>query len=328
MQAMEFNIKDAELKSALPRIVSVNTESPSVAASTKETTNPTSKSDTEKYVEIINLDTPMKPQVKEEELEPLQAAQPVMKGTPVKIKEESLESDFPAVRKQTPIRTHMGVKIKREVDSNMDQNQEKESQDEFKVPLTKSTPIKDIKTEEVDTSTQELNLQHEVEEDGSKSPPKPLPKGTPIKPRVGVINVKPDEDLLFKQHTPAKPQRKGTPVKLKLIKLESQDTANESPDDTPGKEEAIQILGSPTPQKPQRKGTPVRNPVIKDATNSNLRSILCKKRELFAEDSQKSVQFSASDPIVRNLSPVDRLLGGSGSNEKREAFGHRRRQRH
>ncbi|KAH8350606.1 hypothetical protein KR067_011671 [Drosophila pandora] len=302
MQAMEFNIKDAELKAALPRIVSVNTDSQSVAASTKETTNPTSKSDTEKPVEIINLITPMKPQVKEEELEPLQAAQPVMKGTPVKVKEESQESDFPAVRKQTPIR-----EIKREIDPNMDQELEKESQDEFKVPLTKSTPIKDIKSE--NTST------HEVDEDDSKSPPKPLPKGTPIKPRLGVINVKPDEDLLFKQHTPAKPQRKGTPVKLKLIKLDSQDTADESPNVTPGKAEAIQILGSPTPQKPQRKGTPVRNPVIKDTTNNNLRSILCKKRELFAEDSQKSVQFSASDPIIRNLSPVDRLLSESGSNE-------------
>ncbi|KAH8240856.1 hypothetical protein KR026_006276 [Drosophila bipectinata] len=315
MQAMEFNIKDAELKAALPRIVSVNTESLSVAASTKQTTNLPSESETEKPAEIINLITPLKPQVKEENLEPLQAAQPVMKGTPVKVKEETQERDFLAVRKQTPIRTHMGVKIKREVESNLDQELEKESQDEFKVPLTKSTPIKDIKSEQVDTSTLGHSLQNEVEEDESKSPPKPQPKGTPIKPRLGVINVKSDEDLLFKQHTPAKPQRKGTPVKLKLLKLESQETANESPDVTPGKAEAIQTLGSPTPQKPQRKGTPVRNPVIKDATNNNLRSILCKKRELFSEDSQKSVQFSSSGPIIRNLSPVDRLQSESVPNE-------------
>ncbi|KAH8324383.1 hypothetical protein KR074_006448 [Drosophila pseudoananassae] len=315
MQAMEFNIKDAELKAALPRIVSVNTESPSVAASTKASTNLPSESETEKPAEIINLITPMKPQVKEENLEPLQAAQPVMKGTPVKVKEETQERDFLAVRKQTPIRTQIGVKIKKEVESNLVQELEKESQDEFKVPLTKSTPIKDIKYEKVDTSYQEHSLQNEVEEDNSRSPPKPQPKGTPIKPRLGVINVKSDEDLMFKQHTPAKPQRKGTPVKLKLIKLESEETANESPDVTPDKAEAIQILGSPTPQKPQRKGTPVRNPVIKDATNNNLRSILCKKRELFSEDSQKSVQFSSSSPIIRNLSPVDRLQSGSVPNE-------------
>ncbi|KAH8352368.1 hypothetical protein KR084_003646 [Drosophila pseudotakahashii] len=278
MQAMEFNIKEAELKAALPRIVSVAPSSPSSAPKTTNISVPAP-------TEIIVLDTPIKPAVKEEPLQ--NSANPKLKETPVKVKQEMEESGIKPMQNNTPIKTIMGVKIKKEVNLNFEQ----QAQVNIKKEATPQTDMN----------------QNETEEDEQKTittPAKPLMKGTPVKQRFGGIKVKSNDDLL---NTPAKPQRKGTPVKL--IKVETESEGEESFKETPSKAEGIEvvkILASPAPQKPQRKGTPVRIPVIKDTTNSNVRSILSQKRHVFAEDSQKAVKFSANDPIVHNLSPLER----------------------
>ncbi|KAH8413204.1 hypothetical protein KR009_008775 [Drosophila setifemur] len=317
IQAMEFNIKEAELKAALPRIVSVSTESPLIAATTPSTSAPvTSTPETGPQTasrsacpseEVINIATPIKPIVEAE----------TVQITPVKVKQE------PALKPiHSPIKTLMGIKIKREVQGSEEKTTESSSNEEAPLnlqeefikampkPELNNSSTEAVKTEANERTTQTDENQNEDDAEDQRStetPVKPLKKGTPIKARLGAVKVKSDEDLLFRKETPAKPQRKGTPIKLKQLGIQNLDS-DEDEECTPTKAESIQILDSPTPQKPQRKGTPVRNGVIKDATNSNVRSILCKKREIFAEDSHKIVQFSASDPIIHNLSPVERLL--------------------
>ncbi|XP_017002929.2 protein Spindly [Drosophila takahashii] len=280
MQAMEFNIKEAELKAALPRIVSVATSSPSSSA--QLSTAKTSSISVPPPTETIVLDTPIKPAVKEELVE--------LKEAPVKVKQEAEEPGIKPIQNHTPIKTIMGVKIKREVNLNFEQQAEAN----IKKEAPEATPQTDMN-------------QNEMEEDDQKkstTPAKPLMKGTPVKQRFGGIKVKSNDDLL---NTPAKPQRKGTPVKL--IKVETESEGEESFKETPlkGEEiEGVEILDSPAPQKPHRKGTPVRIPVIKDTTNNNVRSILTQKRDVFAEDLQKAVKFSANDPIIHNLSPLEK----------------------
>ncbi|ALC38844.1 Spindly [Drosophila busckii] len=56
--------------------------------------------------------------------------------------------------------------------------------------------------------------------------------------------------------------------------------------------------------KPQRKGTPVKIKCANsEASSCQIRSILIKKRDIFAEDCHKNVQFSHNAPTVHNLSP-------------------------
>ncbi|KAH8273645.1 hypothetical protein KR018_006198 [Drosophila ironensis] len=289
MQAMEFNIKEAEQKAALPRIASVSTESLVVASKAPVTKASALSTPTE----IVNLVTPMKPEKKDEEMEPLKAANPPSNGSPLMVKQE-----LPEAQRPVPVATHMGVKIKREVQTNTDPEPEKEIID----AASQETPVECIKTDCDEGVTEE----QEIELDDVTSPVKPVQKGTPVKPRLGAIKVKSDEELLFKPPTPAKPLRKGTPVKL--VKMEALDQDSEDESAKAEGTDAIQIPDSPTPQKPQRNGTPIRNAGIKDATNKNVRSILSKKRDIFGDDCHKNVQFSALDPIVHNLSPVDRLL--------------------
>ncbi|XP_016962201.1 protein Spindly [Drosophila biarmipes] len=309
MQAMEFNIKEAELKAALPRIVSVLPSSPRTTAQlsapkTSLISDPTP-------TETILLDTPVKPAVKEEVMEHLKhAAKPALKGTPVKVKQESEEFEIKHMTNSTSIKTIMGVKIKRENNLNLENgipvnvkketpvNVEMEASDIIpkcqmegnsptKIPNKAETPINLSEAEEEDQKTNE-------------APAKPLMKGTPVKQRLGGIKVKSSEILL---ETPAKPQRKGTPVKLVKLITETEDSGDE---ETSLKMEGIGVVNSSAPQKPQRKGTSVKTAVIKDATNNNVRSILSQKRGVFAEDSQKAVKFSANDPIVHNLSPLEK----------------------
>ncbi|XP_017047617.1 protein Spindly [Drosophila ficusphila] len=317
VQAMEFNIKEAELKAALPRIVSEAPKSPT--SNTTQQTSASKTSSTTHPTEIIVLDTPIKPAVKKEEMEP--AEQDTKTLTPVRVKQESGECGVKNVG-SLPIKTIMGIKIKKETNLNVALEAQKDfSYPEVEVTEPKGSPLKtnvSLQYGENDENMNEMN-QNETEEDDQKTietPAKPLMKGTPIKQRLGGIKVKSNEQLLDKRQlsigTPAKPQRKGTPVKLIKIKAEAEDSDEESLKESPTKAEGVEgveILDSPTPQKPQRKGTPVR------IANTNVRSILSKKREIFAEDSQKAVKFSANDPIVHNLSPVDRLLDAEVAKE-------------
>lgn len=335
MQAMEFNIKEAELKTALPRIVSVAAQSPSSSAHlhTPETSLKSAAETTSKSfptaTEIIVLDAPLKPAIKEEVVEPLsQELKPALKDTSVKVEQELEVSESKACIKRTPIKTIMGMKIKREIDLNLEQQdavdikKELEAPELIPKPQLKGTPVK----AKNDGVTPQMNIQEdENEETGLNSvetPAKPLMKGTPVKQRLGGIKVKSNEELLGARLpgtvTPAKPQRKGTPVKLIKLETETEDSSDEAAKESPIKPDgtlSMEILDSPTPQKPQRKGTPVRIPVIKDSTNENIRSILSKKRQVFAEDSQKAVKFSANDPIVHNLSPLERCPNGETTKE-------------
>ncbi|EDW54150.1 GM18139 [Drosophila sechellia] len=334
MQAMEFNIKEAELKTALPRIVSVASQSPSSSAhlhtpetSLKAAAETTSKSFST-ATEIIVLDTPLKPAVKEEVVPLSKELKPALKVTSVKVEQELEESESKDCIKRTPIKTIMGIKIKREIDLNLEQQdavdikKELEAPELIPKPQLKGTPVK-AKNNGV---TPEMNIQEDESEEtdlnSGETPAKPLMKGTPVKQRLGGIKVKSNEELLGARLpgtvTPAKPQRKGTPVKLIKLETETEDSSDEATKESPIKPDgtlSVEILDSPTPQKPQRKGTPVRISVIKDSTNENIRSILSKKRQVFAEDSQKAVKFSANDPIVHNLSPLERCPNGETTKE-------------
>lgn len=347
MQAMEFNIKEAELQAALPRIVSVASATPSASPAAQTATEKAATAASTN--EIIILDTPLKP-VKIEE-------KPLSKGSPVKIKIEG-ESGVNPLEKLTSVKTIMGFKIKREADSKIEEKEQENMEmephsikEEATQHNTNSEPLS-IKNEETQETLQEIpkpqmkgtpvkgllnSLKIEADEESPKPPrnanqtdeeesllkptealSKPLKKGTPVRPRLGDIKVKSNEELLFhggdagQKVTPAKPQRKGTPVKKINFGYNNtnSDDEGEALSATPsktGETEGIEILDSPTPQKPQRKGTPVRIAVVKDSTNDNVRSILTKKRDIFAEDSHKVVKFSESDPIIHNLSPADQV---------------------
>ncbi|EDV57639.2 protein Spindly [Drosophila erecta] len=330
MQAMEFNIKEAELKSALPRIVSVAAQSPLSSAlfhspktSFKSATETTTKS-LPTAAEIIVLDTPLK-DVKQELVEPLShELKPALKDTSVKVEQELEES---ASNTERPIRTIMGVKIKRDIDLNLEQKDAVDVKEELEAPelipkpQAKGTPVKDKN----DKVALQMNIHQDDKEETDLSiketPVKPLMKGTPVKQRLGGIKVKSNEELLGARLpgilTPAKPQRKGTPVKLIKLEMETEDSGEEASKESPIKPDGtliVEMLDSPSPQKPQRKGTPVRIPVSKNS-NENLRSILSKKRQVFAEDAQKAVKFSADDPIVHNLSPLERGRTGETTKE-------------
>lgn len=242
---MEFDIKEAQLQAALPRIVSV-------AGTTnggRATPPPT----------VVVLDTPLKAPDGQEKVN-------VILDTPLKVE----------VPEEIPVPE---VQIKQEL------------------------------TEEKPTLEQQPEVLCKVEENAQEVA-KPIMKGTPVKPRLGVIKVKNDQQLMSPKHVqgeqlpvgmkspveikmeeedepllmPAKPQLKGTPIKIK--------------------EEAIDT--SIVEAKPLRKGTPVKakaSELSQVCPAGQVRSILAKKRDLFTEDAHKNVQFSSSDPIVHNLSP-------------------------
>ncbi|KAH8249087.1 hypothetical protein KR032_005680 [Drosophila birchii] len=322
MQAMEFNIKEEELKAALPRIATPSAP----AALPKIPAN----------VEIPKLDTPIKKEPEDQS------------GTPVEIK---MEPGINPLEKISAAKTTMGFKIKREEDSIVDENMPKEEafaiQEELKQdnannkvllvkeevtqeplkeipkPQMKGTPVKGllnalkIQNEQESPEPEKDQNQDEVEdememdtESAKETLPKPLKKGTPVRHLLGALKVKSNDELLGQREKPAKPQRKGTPVKKLNFannNMESDDEGEPSSAATPLKADigAIEIVDSPTPQKPQRKGTPVRISVIKDSTNDNVRSILAKKRDIFAEGPHKVVKFSESDPTIHTLSPVE-----------------------
>ncbi|BFG03235.1 protein Spindly-like [Drosophila madeirensis] len=162
----------------------------------------------------------------------------------------------------------------------------------------KGTPIKTrIKVEcECSEEADEEEEENPVNDQSIDNAVKPVMEGTPIKPRLGFIKVKSNELLMAKQAPVAgaakSKARKGTPLKQKELNDEDYDSDVEES----------------SPAKPLRKGTPVREPAMQDTTNKNVRFILSKKRETFAEDSHKMVQFSGSSPVLHNpVSPVEQL---------------------
>ncbi|XP_017038524.1 protein Spindly [Drosophila kikkawai] len=330
MQAMEFNIQEEELKAALPRIATPLAVNAPPEIPKKE--------------EIIILETPIEKdltlseeipvEIKKEPgfkpLEKLEGVKTIM-GFKIKREEVSLgeEKDQENVSKEAlEIKEELkdfdphkeAPLIKEEIPQETLEEIPQEPLEDMPKPQMKGTPVRGLlnplknKNQQDSPELQKDLNQNEVQEEIQlETLPKPLMKGTPVKHLLGSLKVKSNEELLYQKEEPAKPQRRGTPVK----KLNFLNNKTESDDEeekfTPSKSKtgAIEILDSPTPQKPQRKGTPVRLAVIKD---ENVRSILSKKRDIFAEDSHKVVKFSESDPTIHNLSPVE--LAAAKENEK------------
>ncbi|XP_034099683.1 protein Spindly [Drosophila albomicans] len=258
VKAMEFDIKEAELKAALPRIVSAlptPTSSPLIATTATEVISLITplKTPLSTTTEVINLDTPLKIEPKE--------ATPI---TPNEVKQELSSSGDQA----TIVEQQMQCKMEPAESTAVEQ-----------LPIVAKSRLGLIKVK----ADRELLSEEQNQEQTAELlvPAKPNRKGTPIKFTQIKAELSEDEEPL---NSPAKPNRKGTPVKIK------EDVQSES--------------------KPLRKSTPVSMKIgsaekspIQEVTNNNVRSIMSKKRDLFAEDNRKNVQFSSSDPIVHNLSP-------------------------
>ncbi|KAH8271969.1 hypothetical protein KR044_012409 [Drosophila immigrans] len=293
VKVMEFDIKEAELKAALPRIASAlpsATSSPLNVATPTEVNSmvmPTAPSSPINVAaEVISLVTPLKASL-------VSTTEVIVLDTPLKLEPQETTPATP-------------IELKQELSATEEQATLVEPEMTCKMEPAELTAVEQL-------------------------PPvaKPIKKGTPIKQRIGLIKVKAEQELLSPRNEPedqteqkhpaaellvaAKPNRKGTPVKFAQIKTEF-----------PEDEEAMN-----SPARPQRKGTPVKikedieinsmplrkgtpgsmkfsaeeKPAMQEATNSNVRSIMAKKRDIFAEANLKSVQFSSSDPIVHNLSP-------------------------
>ncbi|KAH8411936.1 hypothetical protein KR222_002908 [Zaprionus bogoriensis] len=168
------------------------------------------------------------------------------------------------------------------------------------------------------TCKMELEQMHTSAEEAAV---KPVPKGTPVKPRLGLIQVKAAEQLMSPKHEPpeeeqlpAAANRKETPVKLEQFRAEINDDdepvlvpVKPMKKGTPVKPKQEPIDSPIVEFKPLRRGTPIKpnsaSEVEQQPGAGQVRSILAKKRDLFAEDSHKNVQFSSSSPIVHNLSP-------------------------
>ncbi|XP_064541867.1 protein Spindly [Drosophila montana] len=283
MQAMEFDIKEAQLQAALPRIVSV-TPTP---AAVDSLANVKTES------EVIVLDTPLKPTTVCSNLQ----TEVIVLDTPLKI--NPLQESQPVVKIE----------------------QKPEKQPVCPPDAQQREEHLQVKTETDDADVNEsLNVAA-----------KPIKKGTPVKPHFGNIKVKSEQELMSAKNepeeldqaadllVPAKPQRKGTPIKLSQIKAErfeneQQDVSTPVKPQRKGtpvkpKAEHIEIDGI-YEAKPMRKGTPVRvkssavdvAPQLEAAVHCPVRSILTKRRDLFAEDTHKYVQFSSNEPIVHNVS--------------------------
>ncbi|KAL7742097.1 hypothetical protein ACLKA6_018344 [Drosophila palustris] len=247
VKAMEFDIKEAAIKAALPRIVSVQTP----------TTETSSSMNLASSTEVISLVTPLK-------AEPIDA---IVLDTPLRIEQkDAMHTDNIALKQETSL------------------NQP-----------------------EAETIVEQMQFKIEPEVDNSILV-KPVKKETPVKSRLGLIKVRDEQELLSPKNVPEekqvtaeilphdKPNRKGTPVKFAQIKTEL-------------RKEEVETLSEDIEMdfKPLHSGTPVRVNVncMQETTNNNLRSIIAKKRDIFAEDSHKNVQFSSSGPVVHNLSPVE-----------------------
>ncbi|XP_020799209.1 early endosome antigen 1 [Drosophila serrata] len=321
MQAMEFNIQEEELKAALPRIAT-----PLAPATPLEM--PAQN-------EIIILDTPMKMGPEEEPFlvkgspkeikmepgfNPLEKLNAVKTKMGFKIKREEVSAMEEKEQENIPKEETLTIKQEAHQDNTNNEAllvKEEITQVPIPKPQMKGTPVRgllnSLKIKEEEESPQPLKdlNQNELEmEMATETLPKPLKKGTPVKNCLGALKVKSNNELLGQIEQPAKPQRKGTPVKklhFANSNTESDDEEEPSSAGTPSKTDigCIEIIDSSAPHKPQRKGTPVRIPVIKDSTNDNVRSILAKKRDIFAEDSHKVVKFSENDPTIHNLSPVE-----------------------
>ncbi|XP_034474198.1 protein Spindly [Drosophila innubila] len=237
VKAMEFDIKEAQIKAALPRIVSVLT--------------PTTNTQQTSSTEVISMTSPLK-------------------------------AEQQADTNTAPI--------------------------EFKQELS-------LNQSETEITVEQLQCKIEPED---VDPPT---VAKPVNSRFGLIKVKDEQELLSPKYVteekqeaaeiilPNKPNRKGTPVKFAQIKSEIPEDKIET---LPSRS---QLRGTPIKSredtevdvKPLCTVTPVRVQVnsMQETTNNNVRSIMVKKRDLFAEDSHKNVQFSRSDPIVHNLSPLE-----------------------
>lgn len=285
MQAMEFDIKEAQLKAALPRIVNVT----AAPIGCENAVNVTTKA------ELVVLETPLKPRAVCVNLQ----TDVIVLDTPLKTEPET---ESRSAIKYAPL--SCPIKIKHEVieqastensgeQLQLDQVQCKTELEESDAieplssssqSLTMSTPpigLIRIKCEQQLMSPETEPLQAPAE---LSVPAKPQRKGTPIK--LSQVIAEFDEDQHEQVPTPAKPQRKGTPVRTKEEPIEFHEICE---------------------AKPLRKGTPVRVKASAMDTETSVlcpvRSILTKKRDLFAEDSNKNVQFSSNAPIVHNLSP-------------------------
>ncbi|XP_030384170.1 protein Spindly [Scaptodrosophila lebanonensis] len=271
MQAMEFNIKEAELETALPRIM--NADSAKNEALPGEST--------------MNSPATNAPNVIAEPQKSPEAAKPNKKGTPVKVRQAPELCALPA--KHTPCKTEP-AQIS-EVIKDLDTPQAKG--DESGTPICSLIRVKDEK-ELQSMPHQQTVSKTEAIPDGIKeeivSEPdvssimaaKPNRKGTPIKLSDFKASIEDSTDSDASSPTPPKPQRKGTPVKAKKDK---------NTDDI-------------EPAKPQRKGTPVKA-LFSASSNSNVRSILqSKQRDLFDEEPKKNVKFSNKEPTVHNISPI------------------------
>ncbi|XP_068150620.1 protein Spindly [Drosophila tropicalis] len=282
MQAMEFNIKEEEIKVAQPRIV------PKRDNSTVST-------------EIIVLDTPIKPKIEAINVLPVDEVQLKVHETLI----QSINEDIKPVeiakplKKGTPVKSRLGLmKIKREQQVTQDVNVSKELQedkDTVKEPFQSSSPGKcaEIKSEDLAIALENVTNQAEDDEDSVEflaSPSKPQQKGTPIKLRPGhKIKVRPNEELF----PDARPNAKGTPIKRREVQLSDS-------------EENDQI----SPAKPLRKGTPIKalfstEVPTETGCSQDIRSILNKKRNIFGDDTNKAVHFSSSQPIVHQLSACE-----------------------
>ncbi|EDW76425.1 uncharacterized protein Dwil_GK14670 [Drosophila willistoni] len=307
MQAMEFNIKEEELKVAQPRIV-------------PKRHNPTVST------EIIVLDTPIKPKIEvinelpvrvvqlevqdqsiNEDIKPVEIAKPLKKGTPVKSRlglmkikrEQQLThdvNDSKDTAKESFQTSSPGkcAEIKSEDLVTQDENNSKGPQEDKHITKESfQASSAEIKSENVAIALDNVINQTEDDKDSGEfiaSPSKPQQKGTPIKLRPGhKINVRPNEELFPE----VKPNAKGTPVKRHELQLSDS-------------EENDQI----SPAKPLRKGTPMKALFSTEATtetgcSQDIRSILNKKRNIFGDDTNKAVHFSSSQPIVHQISSCE-----------------------
>ncbi|XP_060659388.1 protein Spindly [Drosophila nasuta] len=189
VKAMEFDIKEAELKAALPRIVSAlptATSSPLIATTSTEvisliTPLKTSLSTT---TEVINLDTPLKIEPKE--------ATPI---TPKEVKQELSSSGDQA----TIVEQQMQYKMEPAEPTAVEQ-----------LPIVAKSRLGLIKVK----ADRELLSEEQNQEQTAELlvPAKPNRKGTPIKFTQIKAELSEDEEPL---NSPARPNRKGTPVKIK-----------------------------------------------------------------------------------------------------------------
>ncbi|XP_017858698.1 PREDICTED: protein Spindly [Drosophila arizonae] len=279
MKAMEFDIKEAEIKAALPRIASVPAAPANVTTKAEfivvDTLLKPPAVCVNVQTDVILLDTPLKA---EPEAVPRPAIKYAQLSCPIKVKRELIEQ--PSTENSAQEQQLEQIECKTEPE-----------QTDVIEPLSASSPlISTPPVAHIRVKSEQQLMSPEMESDGARAelpslPAKPQRKGTPIQLRQMKAKIDDDEEQ-DQAPTPAKPQRKGTPVKTKQEPLEFHEICE---------------------AKPLRKGTPVRVKAsamdTEAAGHGAVRSILTKKRDLFAEDNQKNVQFSSSAPIVHNLSP-------------------------